>query len=55
MLLPRKTLNLLRIRIRILISYSATGTRNELGSASGWTRVQPLVCNDFRVPVPEFT
>ena len=45
--------NLFR-RMTILISCSAIGMRIKLGSSSDWTRVQPVVCSDFRVPVPEF-
>ena len=51
--LHRNTDNLFR-RITLLISYSVTGARIKIGSSSGWTRVQSLVCSDFRMPVPEF-
>ena len=38
----------------LLISYSATGTRIKTRSSSDWTQLQPLVCGNFRVSVPEF-
>ena len=51
--LHRNTHNLFR-KMALLISYAVTGTRIKIESSSGWTRVQALVCSDFRVPVPEF-
>ena len=53
MFLHRIIHNLFR-RMTLLTSYSGTGTRIKIGSTSGWTGVQPLVCNDFRLPVPKF-
>ena len=45
--------NLFR-KMTLLVSYSVSGTRIKIGSSSGWTRIQQLVCSDFRLPVPEF-
>ena len=53
MFLHRNAHNLFR-RMTLLISYSVTGTRIKTESSSGWTRVKPLVCSDFRVRLPEF-
>ena len=43
-----ETHNLFR-RITLLISYSVTGTSIKTGNSNSWTRVQPLVCGDFRL------
>ena len=51
--LHRNKHNLFR-RLILLISHSVTGTRIKTGSSISWTRVQPVVSSDFRVPVPEF-
>ena len=59
-LLQRNTHNLFR-KVKRLMRYSArsyiypaTGTRIQIGSASGCICVQPLVCSDFHARVPEF-
>ena len=52
-ILHRNTHNLFR-RMILLIIYSVTGMRIKTGSSISWTRVQPLIYSNFRVPVPEF-